>query len=239
MEPRDYKALLDKYGLKMYSTHSGATEGPGLEKQLEGQALMGIKYTGVNALRAARPPAGASGAGARPIPPAPTVESVQRSAEQMNKRGLIVKKFGMKILCHNHAGEFDLLAGGERTRYDVLLAETDPSLVAMQLDIGWAAVAGQDILEMFKKNPGRYELWHVKDAATKSLDPKATPSERQRAARIVPLGEGDIDYKTIFANARLAGMKYFVFEQDSAGRESGDAMADCRVSYRNLHKILS
>ncbi len=239
MEPKQYKALLDKYRLKMYSTHSGATDGPGLEKQLEGQALMGIKYTDVSAPRAARPPVAAAGAGARPARPVRTVESVKRSAEQMNKYGTIVKKFGMKILYHNHAGEFDLLEGGQRTQYDVLLAETDPSLVVMQLDIGWAAVAGQDILQMFKKNPGRYELWHVKDAKTKSLDPKAIPSERQRVAKIVPMGEGDIDYKTIFANAKLAGMKYFVIEQDGAGRESGDAMADCRVAYRNLYKILS
>lgn len=231
MEPKQYKELLDKYGLKMYSTHSGAADGPGLEKQLEGQALMGIKYTDVTPPRAAP--------GARGQRPARTVESVKRSAEQMNKYGLVVKKFGMKILYHNHSGEFDLLEGGERTQYDVLLAETDPSLVVLQLDIGWAAVAGQDILQMFKKNPGRYELWHVKDAIVKSLDPKATPSERQRVAKIVPMGEGDIDYKTIFANAKLAGMKYFVIEQDGAGRESGDAMADCRVAYRNLYKILS
>ena len=39
MAPEQYKALLDKYGLKMYSTHADATDGPGLEKQLEGQAI--------------------------------------------------------------------------------------------------------------------------------------------------------------------------------------------------------
>ncbi|SPE33916.1 hypothetical protein SBA3_2070028 [Candidatus Sulfopaludibacter sp. SbA3] len=37
----------------------------------------------------------------------------------------------------------------------------NPALVAMQLDIGWASVAGQNILEMFQKHPGRFELWHV------------------------------------------------------------------------------
>src|SRR5512138_3245002 len=30
--PAAYKALLDKYGLKMFSTHSGASDGPDLEK---------------------------------------------------------------------------------------------------------------------------------------------------------------------------------------------------------------
>ena len=67
----------------------------------------------------------------------------------------------------------------------------------------------------------------------------STPLERQRAAKIVPMGEGDIDYKTIFANARMAGLKYFVIEQDSAGQVSGDALADCKVAYQNLRKILS
>jgi len=164
---------------------------------------------------------------------------VKRSAAQLNKHGEIVKKFGMKILIHNHTGEFELLDDGKTTQYDVLLAETDPALVVMQLDIGWASVAGKNILEMFRTNSGRYELWHVKDATVKNLDPKATPSERQRAAKIVPMGQGDIDYKTIYANAKLAGLKYFVIEQDGAGRESGDAIADCRVAYQNLFKILS
>ena len=157
----------------------------------------------------------------------------------MNKYGAIVKKFGMKILVHNHAGEFDLLDDGKTTQYDVLLAETDPALVAMQLDIGWAFVGGQDAITMFKKNPGRYELWHVKDVKYKSLDPKQTPSQRQRSAQIVAMGEGDVDYKSIFANAALAGMKYFLIEQDTAGQGGRDAIEDCRIAYDNLSKILS
>src|SRR5215472_9918907 len=54
MTPEAYKALLDKYGLKMYSTHAGASAGPDLEKELEGQALMGIKYTEVRSGRGPR-----------------------------------------------------------------------------------------------------------------------------------------------------------------------------------------
>ncbi len=157
----------------------------------------------------------------------------------MNKYGAIVKKFGMKILIHNHAGDFELLSDGKTTQYDVFLAETDPELVAMQLDIGWAYIAGQNALEMFKKNPGRYELWHVKDAKYKDLDPKLTPNQRQRAGKIVTMGEGDIDYRTIFANAGLAGLKYFVIEQDTAGQDGRDAIEDCRIAYQNLSKILS
>ncbi len=243
MNPAEYKALLDKYGLKMFSTHADATEGPDLEKELEGQARMGIKYTAVRAPRPAvsRPPGAAAKQPNRPPMQRPplTVESVKQSAARMNKFGAILKKFGMKYYIHNHAGEFDLLDDGKTTQYDILLKETDPALVAMQLDIGWACMAGQDVLQMFKRNPGRYELWHVKDAKYKQADPSLTPTARARASQIVTMGEGDIDYKTVFASAKQAGLKYFVIEQDTAGQGGRDALEDCKIAYQNLHKILS
>jgi len=259
MQPAAYKALLDKYGLKMYSTHADATDGPGLEKELEGQASMGIKYTAVHAPRPAAPaggpgrgpgapggpaaPAGAPPAGARVMSPQPrppqSVDSVKRSVEQINKYGAILKKFGMKHYIHNHAGEFELLDDGRTTQYDIMLAETDPALVAMQIDIGWASMAGQDVMGMFKKHPGRFELWHVKDAKYKEADPKLSPNARARACKIVAMGEGEIDYKALFANARLAGLKYFVIEQDTAGEGGRDTLEDCRIAYQNLHKMLA
>jgi len=226
MEPKQYRALLDKYGLTMPSTHSGAQDGPGLEKQLEGFQIMGLKYTEVR------------GQGQAPRGPR-TVDSVAKTAAELNKYGKITKKFGMKMLVHNHAGEFEPLERTSETQYDVLLAETDPDLVAMQLDIGWATVAGQNVLEMFAKTPGRFELWHVKDAIdVKKMDPKLTPTQRQRAAHLCPVGLGDIDYKPIFAAAKQAGLKHFVIEQDNAAAW-GDSVAAAKVSYQNLLKLLS
>ncbi len=230
MQPKQYRALLDKYGLTMPSTHSGATDGPDLEKQLEGFQVMGLKYTEV---RGGQQGGGGGRGGAH------TVDSVARTAAQLNKYGKVTKKFGMKILIHNHAGEFEPLEGTKKTQYDVLLAETDPELVAMQLDIGWATVAGQNVLEMFARTPGRFELWHVKDAIdTKKMDPKMTPTQRQRAAHLCPVGLGDVDYKSIFAAAKQAGLKHFVVEQDNASAW-GDSMAAAKVSYQNVSKLLS
>jgi sugar phosphate isomerase/epimerase len=228
LPPDRYKALLDKYHFKMFSTHADATAGPGLEKELEGQAKMGLKYTGVQPA-----PGGERHHEQR------TIESVQRRCTEMNKNAALLKKFGMKYYIHNHSGEFDVLEDGKTTEYDVLLKETDPALVAMQLDIGWAYVGGQDAIEMFKKNPGRFELWHVKDAKYKELDPKAKPSVRMRSAKITAIGDGDIDYKAVFANAKIAGLKHFVIEQDTAGQAGRDAIADCKIAYDNLKKILS
>ena len=225
MPPKQYRALLDKYGLTMPSTHSGATAGPDLEKQLEGFQIMGLKYIEIRG--------GGGGGGGR------TVDVAAKTAAQLNEHGKIAKKFGMKMLVHNHAGEFETLTGSTKTQYDILLAETDPELVAMQLDIGWATVAGQNVMEMFAKSPGRFELWHVKDAIdTKKLDPKMSPTQRQRAAHLCPVGLGDIDYKSIFAAAKQAGLKHFLIEQDNAAAW-GDSVAAAKTSYQNLLKILS
>jgi sugar phosphate isomerase/epimerase len=228
LNPKEFRALLDRYGLSVPSTHAGATEGPDLEKQLEGFRIMGIRYTEIRG-------GGGQGGGRGPE----TADSVKRDAEQINRHGQIAKKFGMKMLIHNHTQEFEPLAGSTQRPYDILLAETDPALVAMQLDIGWASVAGQNILEMFRKNPGRYELWHVKDATgLKNMDPKLGPNDRRKAAKLVPVGEGDIDYKTIFASAAQAGLKHYCVEQDNAA-EGGDSITAARTSYQNLMRILS
>ena len=225
MEPKAFRAMLDRLGLSAPSTHVGATEGPGLEKQLEGFRIMGIRYTEISG-------GGAEGG------KAPTEESVKRTAQQANKHGEIARQFGMKILIHNHTMEFQPFEGSTRCPYDVLLAETDPSLVAMQLDIGWASVAGQNILEMFQKHPGRFELWHVKDArGIKLMTPQMRQSERQRSAALVPVGLGEVDYKSIFAAAGQAGLKHFCVEQDNAA-DWGDSLAAARVSYRNVLKLL-
>jgi sugar phosphate isomerase/epimerase len=226
MEPRQFRAMLDKFGLSAPSTHVGATDGPDLEKQLEGFQIMGIRYTEI------RGGAAAGGRGAQ------TEDTWKRTAQQINKHGEIARKFGMKMLIHNHTQEFQSLEGSALHPYDVLLAETDPKLVAMQLDIGWASVAGQNILEMFQKHPGRFELWHVKDArGIKLMSPQMPQPDRQRSAMLVPVGQGEVDYKSIFAAAGQAGMQHYCVEQDNAA-DWGDSVAAARVSYQNLLKIL-
>jgi sugar phosphate isomerase/epimerase len=225
LDPKAFRALLDRLKMTAPSTHAGATEGPNLEKELEGFRVMGFKYIEIRGGAQGRPPL--------------TVEGIKQRAAGINRHGDIAKKFGMKMLIHNHTEEFEHLEGGKLTMYDVLLAETNPATVAMQLDIGWASVAGQNILEMFHKSPGRYELWHVKDATgIKSAPANATPAARRKLAKLVPIGEGDVDYGPIFAQAKLAGLKHYAIEQDNAAA-SGDAIGAARTSYQNLMKILS
>jgi sugar phosphate isomerase/epimerase len=246
MSPKDFRGMIDRLGLRMPSTHSGITEGANaaVEKRLEGFKIMGIEYT---SLEPAPPPRARV---RRPFTPAErarfmarmsrsrTVDDVKREAALYNRYGKLAQKFGIKILRHNHTMEFQRCQGSALTPYDILLSETDPEVVVMQMDIGWATVAGQNPIELFHKHPGRFVLWHVKDVAClKCLPPVTDEFARLREARLVPVGEGDIDYRSIFKYAGLAGMKHFAIEQDSAA-DWGDSMAAARVSFEHLRTML-
>jgi sugar phosphate isomerase/epimerase len=252
LSAKEFRTMIDRYGLSVPSTHSGLPAGDTIEARLEGAQIMGLKY--VENLGGGGAPGGgagrgASGAGRGPGGPppggrgpggGPTAETVKRQAQTLNENGKVAKKFGIKMIVHNHAGEFALLSDNHNLRpYDILLAETDPDVVAMQLDIGWASVAGQDIIAMFKKNPGRFECWHVKDATNIKFLPPAMPqNERMQNAYLVPVGQGQVDYKTIFASAAAAGMKHFCIEQDNADAW-GDSVLAAKASIIGLQKILS
>ena len=173
-----------------------------------------------------------------PYQPPVSLDSVKRRASQLNANGQIARKFGMKMLVHNHTGEFEKLTDSPRTTYDVLLDETDPSLVAMQIDLGWVYIAGVDPLALFKAHPGRFELWHVKDVfGLKTVNRSLGPNARVSSMALVPVGSGQIDWKPVFAQAELAGLKHFVIEQDNAAAW-GDSLAAARVSYNSLAAVL-
>jgi sugar phosphate isomerase/epimerase len=92
---------------------------------------------------------------------------------------------------------------------------------------------------MFRSSPGRYEVWHIKDiAGLEELHAEPDQIERMMDVRIVPGGEGEIDYEPIFEQAAVAGMKHFYVEQDTAP-DSGDSIAAAAKSYANLKRILS
>jgi sugar phosphate isomerase/epimerase len=254
LEPKVFRELLDKNGLSMPSTHSSAIDGPDLEKQLEGFQIMGIKYTEV--IQPSNPHAGnapsapppqptpaqaAAGRGRGPAPPPTrTTDAVKRIVDEINGHAQITKKFGIKMLVRMDIDVFVPLSDKpDLMPYMVIADNTDPSLVTMQIDIGWAAVTGQDIVGMFKRNPGHYELWHIKDAVgVNSMGPQMSLVDRRRASYFVPAGLGQVDLKTIFANANAAGLKHIGIEQDNAATW-GDSLSAARVNYNNVMKMIS
>ena len=245
----DFEKTLDDYAMigHKYTTVNTGGEGRGRGAGAGRGTGTGPIYSGQGAAGGTAPgsaPAAASASSAtsapapRPAPPAQTLESVKRTAAALNEAGRITQKHGIKVIVHNHTVEFGPLADSPLRPYDVLIAETDPSLVALELDIGWATVAGAKPLDLFKQAPGRFEVWHVKDMTGLAALEGKSMSERQRAAQIVPIGQGEIDYKSIFAQASAAGMKHFFVEQDSAPA-SGDSLAAAAASYRALSSLLA
>jgi sugar phosphate isomerase/epimerase len=132
--------------------------------------------------------------------PLSTTEEINQAVEILTKSGEAAKKAGVQLCYHNHTHEFETVDG--KIPYNQLL-QISPDILKMELDLGWASAAGMDPVEMFKKNLGRYPLWHVKDIVMA----QKMPTE---------IGNGGVDFKRIFAASKDAGMQYFFVEQDGA-----------------------
>ncbi len=142
------------------------------------------------------------------------------TAEKFNKMGEIAKKNGIRFGYHNHAFEFDKIDG--QLPYDILVSQTDPLLVTFEMDLYWVTRGGHNPIDLFKKYPGRFELWHVKDMV-KTDD-----------MFFAPVGTGRIDFASIFAEKKTAGMKYFFVEQDSF--KDMDPLESVEISYKYLNQ---
>lgn len=128
-----------------------------------------------------------------------TVDGLKRGAERLNRAGQLCRDASLQLAYHNHAFEFAVF--GSKTGYDILLAETDPALVKMELDIYFAVHAGQDPIALFNKAPGRFPLLHMKDM------------DKQHPDLNTEVGSGKIDFKGIFQHIRSAGVERTFVEQ--------------------------
>lgn len=107
---------------------------------------------------------------------------------------------GLQFAWHNHDFEFVELEG-ERP-IDMVLAQTDPDLVQVELDLYWITKAGVDPYTYFERHPGRFPLCHVKDMATDSS--------------MADVGDGTLDFARIFAASDLAGLEHYYVERDDS-----------------------
>jgi len=204
--PQQVKDLLKRNGLKSPSSHIGLNVfEEDLTKTIETGKILGQKYLICPSL---------------PEPRRKTADDFKKLAELFNRLGAECKKAGMAFAYHNHDFEFRPIDG--QLPYDLLLQNTDPKLVKMEMDLYWVVKAGQDPVQYFEKYPGRFALVHVKDMDT-------TP-ERGFAE----VGRGNMDFKRIFGASKKAGIKHYVVEQD---RTPGDAFNSIKISWDYLSKF--
>ncbi len=139
------------------------------------------------------------------------MDGLKRFMEQFNKCGELCKASGMTFGYHNDDFEFSTKVG-DGTMYDFILNNTDPKLVAQQLDTGnMFGVPGGDAMAMLDKYPGRFELMHVKDEIK-----SAANGEMGHGYESTVLGQGVLPIRDICKAARRkGGTSQFIIEQES------------------------
>ena len=220
-EPAELKKLVEDMGMVILSSHTQVeAEGITLENarvMAEDHAKLGVKYC------------------LQPwvVPEARnSISGYQKMCADWNKVGGIMKENGIQFGYHNHNFEFATVEG-KVPFYDVFMVELDKELVTMELDLFWTTKAGQNPVEIFKKYPGRFQLFHMKDMWTNEAPFFTTDGVKDFA----PVGEGVLNFKAILDAREMAGLKYMVVEEDLS--RDGDPFADIQTSITNLKtKIL-
>jgi sugar phosphate isomerase/epimerase len=185
MEPLDFKKLCNDNGLVFLSSHTGQAlpDSASWDKTMawwdiciDAHKAAGVKYI-------VQPFMDQYGYG--------SLADLQRYCDYFNAVGEKCNAKGIRFGYHNHSNEFKEVDG--IVRYDYMLQHTDPAKVMYQLDLYWIMEGGKSSVDYFKKYPGRFELWHVKDEKV--------------------LGEsGKMDFKPIFEAAKISGMKHIIVE---------------------------
>jgi sugar phosphate isomerase/epimerase len=143
-----------------------------------------------------------------------TLDQVKEIADRLNSCGEQCRRAGLKMAVHNHDRDFALLEG--RPIFERLIELTDPRLVTVQLDLYWIIKAGFDPVDYFRRYPGRFELFHVKDMG---------PAP---ASGFAAVGAGTIDFGRIFAQSTLAGVKHSIVELEHEAATTPNFVASCR-----------
>jgi sugar phosphate isomerase/epimerase len=131
-------------------------------------------------------------------PKNPTMDDVKRAADEYNKMGEQAAKAGIQQGLHNETFELSTV-DGKRT-YDALFSLLDPKLVKFQFQVSTIS-SGYDAAEYFTKYPGRFISMHVQGWSAETK-------------KIVPVGQGSLDWKKIFTAAKTGGIKNYFVEMD-------------------------
>jgi sugar phosphate isomerase/epimerase len=194
LEPKDASQLLSDCGLTTASGHYDLDKYFGKNQQDELKRYTDQCIAGATALKQSYI--------VWPIlsPQYRTLEETKRLTATLNTIGEQIKRGGLQLAYHNYG--WDFMEQGGVIPYDIILKETDPALVKMELDLYWFSFGSRmKPLDWFKKQPGRFVIWHIKDM-----------NKQNRELHEV-VGDGQIDFKPIFKDAQLSGVKHMFVEQ--------------------------
>ncbi|HEY0565539.1 MAG TPA: sugar phosphate isomerase/epimerase [Terriglobales bacterium] len=158
-------------------------------------------------------------------------DDFKRAADQFNKWGEQVQKLGMTFGFHNHNYEFQKF--GNQTGFDILMKNTDPKLVKLEMDCYWITQSGNDPLKMFDRLGSRIRMLHLKDRKR-----GFAPSQmlNKQAEHFTEVGTGTVDWKAIIARAKANAVDHYFVEQDETQRP---VLESIRISYNNAARLLN
>ena len=204
MEPEAFKSLVEKNGMQFLSSHTG--------QALPDSAHWAETMAWWDKCIDAHARAGVTYI-VQPFMDNAGYDSLQgldNYCRYFNAIGQKCKARGILFGYHNHDKEFSKI--DDQVIYDYMLQHTDSAVVFFQMDLWWTMISGADPVAYFKNYPGRFTLWHVKD---KNVVGKS----------------GRMDFKHIFENAEVSGMKHFIVEVEEY---EGTPMEDVEASYEYL-----
>jgi len=207
MEPADFKALCDENNLPVLSSHTGrnAPDSTNYEETMAWWDACIDAHVAVGARYIVQPSMGRTAY--------QSLEGIKAYCDYFNEVGAKCNAKGIRFGYHNHSQEFTTKLDDGVAIYDYMLQNTDPSKVMFEIDLYWAVEGGVDPVDYFKKYPGRFELWHIKD------------KEEIGAS-------GMMDFESIWAARDISGMKYGIVEVE---RYNFDQFTSCEKSLEFLN----
>ena len=131
-------------------------------------------------------------------PRRPTMDDVKRAADEYNRMAAVSHQAGIQQGLHNE--DFELSSVDGKRTYDVLFDLLDPKLVKFQFQVSTIS-QGYDAADYFTKYPGRFISMHAQGWSAKTR-------------KIVPIGQGTLDWKRIFTAAKTGGIQNYFVEMD-------------------------
>lgn len=211
--PAKFKELLDARQLKAISGHFSYEQcRDDIEAVARDAKLLGLEYAGCAWI---------------PHKDPFDEKTCREAAAVFNRAGEALAKHGIKFFYHTHGYEF--LPYRDGTLFDLLMAETNPEYVHIEIDVYWIVHPGQDPVKLLEKYGKRFALMHVKDMK------RGTPggfTGQSDVTNNVTLGEGIIDWPLVLRAAKKAGVKWYFIED-----ESPTSIAQIPQSLRYLEKL--
>lgn len=215
-----YVPIVKEYGMNPLATHfqSGYVtgiwepgqeppDGYGFDHVLDDCLANGIKYLGVAVLTPED---------------RKSLDTYRSFADKANVCGEKAKEAGVQLFYHNHNFEFAPMEG--TTPYQEMLNIFDKELVKLELDVFWAAIAGQDPVAWINKIAPWMLFLHLKDLKKGSVVPRYTTKIPEDS--FIEFGEGMVDLKGVLEAGKKAGLTYAIIDQDDTQME--DKIASVR-----------